>query len=273
MKQLALDYLLETQPVKHMGIIMQVESIMQELTFKSYNSMLKNLGISYFAGVDSSSKIVKGNKLDYNTLILYLSASKNAGKDVCRFASTGCRLACLVASGRALMSMRSEEKSIQTSRLVKTWLVVFRRDIALKMLRHQIEAGNNKYKNFCVRLNGTSDLDFTDLMSEYPDVQFYDYTKDPTRLQADNYHITFSYSEASASRLRHYKQAIQRGQSIAIPVRADDYSQALELPNCFDMDKSDLRFLDKIGKYGILKAKVTEGMQDGMKNGFILSLE
>ena len=39
-----------------------------------------------------------------------------------------------------------------------------------------------------------------------------------------------------------------------------------------DMDKTDLRFLDKSGKYGILKAKITGNLADGVKQGFILTL-
>ena len=38
------------------------------------------------------------------------------------------------------------------------------------------------------------------------------------------------------------------------------------------MDTTDLRFLDKEGKYGILKAKQTEGLAEGIKESFILSL-
>jgi hypothetical protein len=37
------------------------------------------------------------------------------------------------------------------------------------------------------------------------------------------------------------------------------------------MDETDLRFLDNAGKYGILKAKVTNDLQAGVKNKFILS--
>jgi hypothetical protein len=38
------------------------------------------------------------------------------------------------------------------------------------------------------------------------------------------------------------------------------------------MDNTDLRFLDNSGKYGILKAKVTENLKDGVKNKFLLSV-
>jgi hypothetical protein len=39
------------------------------------------------------------------------------------------------------------------------------------------------------------------------------------------------------------------------------------------MDKTDLRFLDKSGKYGILKAKLTEDLQNGVDKGFILTID
>jgi hypothetical protein len=53
-----------------------------------------------------------------------------------------------------------------------------------------------------VRMNGTSDIDWMDewpeLFGMFPNIQFYDYTKDPTRVGGDlppNYHLTFSRSE------------------------------------------------------------------------------
>jgi hypothetical protein len=86
-----------------------------------------------------------------------------------------------------------------------------------------------------------------------------------------NYHLTFSYADTSKARIKHYKQAIKRGQSIAFPVIASDFEAACALPDCYSMDNTDLRFLDNSGKYGILKAKLTNDLQAGVKNKFILS--
>jgi hypothetical protein len=275
LKTLAENYLREIEPAKKWGILMQAESLLKAYNYTSKAKLLKDLQISYFASVNSSQKIVKGEKLNFDTLVLYLSASKNAGVDLCKFASTGCRLACLVASGHALIESRAGKNTIAISRIVKTWLAVYRRDIAETVLCAEIESAKKRAekrgRKFAVRINGTSDLCFADVISAFPDVQFYDYTKDPERVSMPNYHLTFSYADTSKARIKHYKQAIKRGQSIAFPVIASDFEAACALPDCYSMDNTDLRFLDNSGKYGILKAKLTNDLQAGVKNKFILS--
>lgn len=280
LKEIAFSYLTEVLPARKIELLKQAETVLNGLEWQTYSKTKKTLGVTYYAGLNISSKIVKGEKVGFDTLILYLSASKNAGKDLCKFASTGCRLACLVESGRAIMSGRSKEKSIQVSRLIKSWLAIYRMDIAEKMLSHEIEKGKKKAKKngnkFSVRLNGTSDLDFSGLIASFPSVQFYDYTKDPTRQQADNYHLTFSYSEMTQTRIKHYRKAIKAGINIAVPIASNDYKEALELPSVINGDDTDLRFLDGInGGFVALKAKITadNGHNKGMNEGFILNLE
>jgi len=276
LKTLAENYLLAVMPADKFGILLKAEEILKEYTYTTKAKLLKGLQISYFANVNSSQKIEKGRKQNFDTLVLYLSASKNAGVDLCKFASTGCRLACLVASGHALIDRRSGKNKIDVSRIVKSWLSIYQKDIAETVLCAEIESAKKRAKRkgrkFSVRLNGTSDIDFYNVINAFPDVQFYDYTKDPERIELANYHLTFSYSQANQARINHYKQAIARGQSIAFPVIASDFEQACTLPDCYSMDETDLRFLDNAGKYGILKAKVTENLKDGVKNKFLLSL-
>lgn len=277
LKDLANEYLTALEPAKRFGILLQAETLLRNYKYTRKAKLLKDLQLSYFASVNSSQKIEKGAVLNYDTLVLYLAAGKNAGVDVCKFASTGCRLACLVASGHALIEKRSNKNTIAISRIVKTWIAVYRKDIAETVLIDEIagakKRAENRGKSFAVRLNGTSDLPFYDVINSFPDVQFYDYTKDPERLELSNYHLTFSYADFSKARVQHYKQALQRGQAIAFPVIASDFEASCALPNCYSMDQTDLRFLDNSGQYGILKAKVTENLQDGVKNRFILSLK
>lgn len=276
LKDLAESYLREIEPVKKFGILLKAESYLKDYTYTTKAKVLKDLQISYFASVNSSQKIEKGKKQNFDTLVLYLSASKNAGVDLCKFASTGCRLACLVASGHALIEKRSGKNKIDVSRIVKSWLAIYRKDIAETVLLAEITSAKKraerKGRKFSVRLNGTSDIDFYNVINAFPDVQFYDYTKDPERVELANYHLTFSYSQASKARINHYKQAIQRGQSIAFPLITSEFEQACALPDCYSMDETDLRFLDNAGKYGILKAKVTENLKEGVKNKFLLSV-
>jgi len=276
LKTLAENYLLAVMPAEKFGILLKAKEILKAYNYTTKAKLLKGLQVSYFASVNSSQKIEKGRKQNFDTLVLYLSASKNAGVDLCKFASTGCRLACLVASGHSLIEKRAGKNVIAVSRIVKSWLSIYRKDIAETVLCAEIESARKraerKGRKFSVRLNGTSDIDFYNVINAFPQVQFYDYTKDPERVELANYHLTFSYSQSNKARVNHYKQAIERGQSIAFPVIASDFEQACALPDCYSMDETDLRFLDNGGKYGILKAKVTENLKDGVKNKFLLSL-
>jgi hypothetical protein len=275
--QLATDYLLEKgRPLKKFGMLLKAEKLLNEYKFKSYSAFKKDFGFSYFAGLNSSQKTVKGLKENFNTLILYLSASKNAGKDLCSYATTGCRMACLEDSGQAALDIHKKIPTVKPSRIKKSWICIYRPDIAQKVLQHEIDAGKRKSekqgRNFSVRLNGTSDLAWGELIEKNPDTIFYDYTKNPTRVEAANYTLTFSYSSMHASRMSHYRSALAKGLNIAVPVATEDFEKALELENTFSMDETDLRFLDQVkGQFGILKAKVTKGMGAGKAEKFILS--
>lgn len=274
--QLAIDYFLEGSSAKKFGILLKVEKLLGEYKFKSYSAFKKDFGFSYFAGLNSSQKTVKGLKENFNTLILYLSGSKNAGKDLCSYATTGCRMACLEDSGQAALDIHKKIPTVKPSRIKKSWICIYRADIAEKVLQHEIEAGKRKSerqgRDFSVRPNGTSDLDWNELIEKNPDTIFYDYTKNPNRIEAENYHLTFSYSSMQPSRISHYRNAIEKGINLAVPVAKEDFEKALELEETFSMDENDLRFQDEEkGKFGILKAKVTKGMNAGKEEKFILS--
>tara|TARA_R110000824_G_scaffold249997_1_gene438814 strand:- start:84 stop:986 length:903 start_codon:yes stop_codon:yes gene_type:complete len=275
--QLAIDYFLEKGKAKKFGILLKAEKLLNQYQFSSYSRFKKDFGFAYFAGINTSQKTIKGIKENYNTLILYLSASKNAGKDLCSFATTGCRMACLEDSGQAALDIHKKIPTVKPSRIKKSWICIYRPDIAEKVLQHEIDSGFRKSKlqgrKFSVRLNGTSDLNWYNLINQNPFVKFYDYTKNPNRTQTPNYHITFSYSSMQSTRIEHYKSAIAKGINIAIPVVRKDFDAAIKLEKCFSMDDTDLRFLDKgKGSFGILKAKKTKGEQIGKDEQFLLSL-
>ena len=230
--------------------------------------------------INADSKTSKGVKKGFLTGILYLAPSDISGHDVCPMAKHAqCREACLYTAGRGKFS------NVQKARIHKTHRFIYEREYFMIDLEYSIRALIRKAEREgltpLVRLNGTSDIVWENIIFKkygcnifevFPDVQFYDYTKDPERVELPNYHLTFSYSQASKARVNHYKQAIQRGQSIAFPVIASEFEQACALPDCYSMDETDLRFLDNAGKYGILKAKMTENLKEGVKNKFLLSV-
>lgn len=216
-------------------------------------ALLRKLGLSYFCGVNSSSKIEKGLKKDIDTLILYLSASDNAGHEICPYKTVECALICLVESGRA--AMEKSDGRIHVARLVKTWLVRYRKPLAYRLIESDIARALRKGRKFGVRLNGTSDLQWGFLHRLFPTVQFYDYTKGIAGAikSRDNHHVTFSYSGHNHTQCR---RAMAHGINVAVPVMPNDFERALSLPGCYNGDDTDLRYMDKErGQLCLLKVK------------------
>jgi hypothetical protein len=112
-----------------------------------------------------------------------------------------------------------------------------------------------------VRLNGTSDLDWLDIIKDFPKIQFYDYTKVPSRLEhalPANYHLTFSRTEHNVTACL---RAIRLGFNVAVVFESEPKDVfALPMLKVLDGDAHDLRFLDKRSETGLgsvvaLKAK------------------
>tara|TARA_R100000306_G_C4373717_1_gene141046 strand:+ start:789 stop:1763 length:975 start_codon:yes stop_codon:yes gene_type:complete len=256
-----------------------------ELEKKSYTAICREIGISYYCGVDSSTKLQKGALLEYKTLGLYLAPATLSGINLCPFACVGCILACLGGSGHNLIEKRSGKNLIDISRIKKAWIAMLLPEVAEKLICHEIERERLKRDmaivsqrirwNLAVRLNCTSDLDFSHIMRKYPDLQFYDYTKDQWRTKRPNYHITYSYATMSPARIEWYRNKLANGMNLAIPVIAGDVKRVLQdIPFAFSMDTTDLRFLDgREASFGILKAKETLHTLEGVEEGFILDYE
>ena len=207
----------------------------------------------------ANAKTSKGESLRYFTGILYLAPSDESGiMNTCQFATDGCRQACLGAhAGRNVMTNNKK------SRLWKTRMLAENRALFLDCLRWDIGKVVRRARQLgmkpAIRINGSSDMPWIPMLlaAEFPDVQFYDYTKLPKpylRTRA-NYHITFSYSgENMAATL----DALAHGVNIAMVF---DTRKGQELPETWngysviDGDKHDLRFLDSRGVVVGLRAK------------------
>lgn len=148
------------------------------------------------------AKTKKSLKENYTTFILYLDPRM---KNICQWASPGCKEGCLFTAGRGIM------KNVMSARRRKTeWYL--QNPIGFCAQLHNELNDIRKWsrrtgKRFCVRLNGTSDLDFTSLIQTHDDIQFYDYTKDITKYlvtlknpDLQNYHLTFSRSDSFVNR-------------------------------------------------------------------------
>jgi len=227
-------------------------------------------------GVGNNAKTIKGDGSEYMTAIKYMQPYKTMfrGKvhNLCAMADkAGCAEPCLRWAGRGQMS------SVQRGRERKTMFYLSDRIGFMDTLINDITVFRRRHikKNIqpCVRLNGTSDIQYekTSIMEQFPDVQFYDYTKIVKRAYAklpDNYHLTLSYSEADMDYADSVHQAVlDTGVNMAVVFRH-------KLPKTFrglrviDGDKDDLRFLDPKGVVVGLVAKGKKAKQD--KSGFVI---
>ena len=213
--------------------------------------------------VGNNAKTVKGDGSEYLTAILYMAPADNLqGINVCAMAEVaGCKAACLYTAGRGRMS------NVQAGRIRKTMLWRDDRQGFIATLKQDIA----KFQAYClkrgiqpvVRLNGTSDImweKYLDMETEFPMVQFYDYTKIVKRVYKTlpcNYDLTLSYSEANADYAKSVLQAhADTGANVAVVFRDKD-----TIPTSFagsevlDGDKDDLRFLDAPRRIVALYAK------------------
>ena len=167
-----------------------------------------------------NSKTVKGEKLGYTTYIMYLSphTQNSKGINLCSHASKGCAKACLFKSGAARFNPVQEGKRNKTEYFLanrKGFMLQLVKEIKKAVRLHGLvkgeeQIGSNgkvlRYKKFAIRLNGTADIPFEkikldnglNIFETFPDVTFYDYTKNPKRFNKvlpKNYHLTFSRSE------------------------------------------------------------------------------
>ena len=227
----------------------------------------------------SNAKTSKGEDMGYLTGILYLAPSDMVSDvNVCKFASKGCRKACLFSAGRGKFN------SVIDARIKKTEF--FRDDKKSffysleKEVNRVIRKANRDGLTPVIRLNGTSDIRYEYWKNEsglnifelFPHVQFYDYTKDFKREKAlsgqwSNYHLTFSVNESPANKKQAWK-LLNKGVNVAMVFR-NDLPELFNGYRVIDGDRHDLRFLDTKGVIVGLKAK-GEAKKD--QSGFVMDI-
>ena len=252
----------------------------------------------------NNAKTIKGEKVGYTTYIMYLAPynQNSKGINLCSHASKGCAKACLFNSGAARFD------AVQQGKINKTEYFLHNRKAFLEQLYNEIKAieikHNNivgekvykkngevlRYKKFAIRLNGTADIRFEkfkikdnkNIFELFPNVQFYDYTKNHLRFNVTlptNYHLTFSRSEDND--IKSF-ELLKRGYNVAMVFGVKKVS---ELPSEYrgfkviNGDESDLRFLDEqnviIGlKYKLMTGKGTKGInkENVETNDFIINV-
>lgn len=225
-------------------------------------------------------KTMKGEKLGYMTYILYMSPfkSNSTGKNVCSHASKGCAEACLVGSGFGGMYA-----NVMNGRREKTEYFLSSRIEFLNQVKTEIAKAIIKNKDkaiLTVRLNGTSDLPYENfrifegknIFEIYPEIQFYDYTKNYLRFDKvlpSNYHLTFSRSETNHNKAM---EILNRGFNVAMVFNA--VPSTYEGFKVINGDNDDLRFLDEKNVIVGLKYKKMTGKGAnnalGLESGFVI---
>jgi hypothetical protein len=224
---------------------------------------------------DNNAKTKKGEKKGWKTFILYLApfTQNSKGINLCPHASDGCAKACLFGSGHGSMS------NVEKGRVNKSELYLQDRNLFFELLIKEIEKHSKKYEQLAIRLNGTSDIRFEKLkhngktiFEHFPNVQFYDYTKNPFRFKNElpsNYHLTFSRSEDNHEIAM---DLLSKGVNVAVV-----FDKLPETFNGFEVingDENDLRFKDDKGVIVGLKYKRLTGKgadnETAFKTGFAI---
>jgi len=225
--------------------------------------------------VNSNPKIDKSNKVskEYWSCIMHL---RPVSTKICPYQDiAGCKTGCLNTAG-----LGGVYPSIQKARQKKTDLFLddqaeFMR-VLVKDIHTFVRACNRKDKRPAIRLNGTSDIQweyieidgYANIFEMFPDIQFYDYTKIPTRKveHIPNYHLTWSYSEANDK----YASWIDRVKdNIAVVFRTKDLPETFKGRGVINGDLHDMRFLDEPNSVVGLKAK---GQAKKDASGFVIDV-
>lgn len=230
--------------------------------------------------VSSDNKTIKGEAYGFLTGILYLAPATTTQWNTCSMSKIAqCDKACLYTAGRGVMT------SVQKSRIAKTeWFFMERQSFMQQLvvdIRKLIRKANRMGLTPLVRLNGTSDIrweavsfvdvtgiSYANIFEAFPDIQFYDYTKDANRKDLpSNYDITFSYSGVEGFQ-PYVEKAQAKGLRMAVVFRSE-----ASIPNTFkgirvvSGDKSDIRHLDD---QGVIVGLYAKGQAKLDQTGFVV---
>lgn len=233
----------------------------------------------------SNAKLSKNaaHNTGYRTSILYLAPADMAikGVSVCPASTAGCRKVCLFSSGMGAIP------SVAKARIRKTLMFLQDRQRFLDALTADLEALVKRQQRTgvkqAVRLNGTSDIYWENyivmrdgvgilgLPQAFPELQFYDYTKIPTRaMQAltredwpKNYALTFSRSEHNSAVASKVAAA---GGNVAVVFSDTLPSEYFGRP-VIDGTTHDMRFIDP---KGVVVGLLPKGKAKKDTSGFVV---
>jgi hypothetical protein len=230
---------------------------------------------------DGNTKLAKSNRLsDFTTYGLSLSPANESGYQTCSSSTSGCRAACIFTAGNGSYPVVINGR-IRKTRLLFDDRVEFERQLRAD-LTAAVRKAKREHKRVAVRLNVFSDLQWESLMPwifvEFPDVEFYDYTKHYLRMKKflrgelpNNYHLTFSRSESNE---RKAIQVLMSGGNVAVVFeRTSRFNPTIPESwhgiSVMNGDSTDLRFLE--GKQGKIVGLYAKGRAMGSRDGFVVN--
>ena len=233
-------------------------------TLKAAREAIKAQGYSFrsIIGVGTNSKTAKSDAQgEFLTAISYLAPNHLT----CPFSKMAkCDGPCLNLAGRGGMD------NVQRVRFDRTKCFYEHKERFMNLLVLEIKVHIKKAHKAglkpAIRLNGTSDVDWSEVASAFPSCQFYDYTKHLGRVRANsfpaNYHVTLSYSGASRIYANRCKQLLDLNPKLNLAVVFRDKEAVKSLIGSrlwdrvvIDGDETDLRFSDPEGVIVALYAK------------------
>jgi len=180
----------------------------EKMQFKSIADSKRRTKLSYIGNLNTSSKLIKNREVhNIYTYGVYLAPANISGYNACPYSTPECRMGCLNTSGRAGMELIAGKTMTADCRTKKTRLLFEQKRFFMDWLVAEIKYNKRKATkenaDFAVRLNCTSDVNWNNIKIDgknifeiFPDVNFYDYTKNSKKFGdiSKNYHLTLSYT-------------------------------------------------------------------------------
>lgn len=207
-----------------------------------------------------NTKLLKGDNLNVGLELLPADLST---KNLCPGAGE-CKFTCLAFAGvgNVLTYKRIYNGSLPHPLLAKckrTKLFLEDHKFFEELLNIELQAFRRlaefKKVKLAVRLNVTSDVDWTKFIQGNPDVTFYSYTKVFNRKELPNHHITYSASEKTSE--NQIKKLVSQGKNVAMIFK--NVPTEWKGITVINGDENDNRYEDVKGVIVGLKYKVSMG--------------
>ena len=253
-----------------------------KLSYKNATQAKRETGLSYIGAVNSSAKILKNEKYNELTYIIYLAPANLSGYEVCPMRTEECTKACLFGSGQVIMDKTNR---IVNSRINKTQMFFEDREYFMSWVVDEINKAKKKAEKknmkFSIRINGTSDIDPTlfklngkTLFEIFPDVQFYDYTKVAKRFRLlekySNYDLTYSFSGRNWNECQ---EILDNNRGRVAVVFEKSLPETYKGYKVVDGDAYDMRYVDDQGVIVGLKFKRVKNKIEKSNNAFIVAID